>query len=74
MHKGDKVKLIIEWIRKKPIVAFFVITFAITWGLGFSYIAVLKHKVELLAFLASIATCGPALAGILVMTVGNRQL
>jgi hypothetical protein len=26
------VKLIIEWIRKKPIVAFFVITFAITWG------------------------------------------
>lgn len=67
------MKLIIEWIRKKPIVAFFVITFAITWGLGFSYIAVLKHNVELLIFLASIATCGPALAGILVTTVENRE-
>ena len=73
MRKGDKVKLIIEWIRKKPIVTFFVITFAITWGLGFSYIAVLKHNVELLIFPASIATCGPALAGILVTTVGNRE-
>jgi membrane protease YdiL (CAAX protease family) len=67
------VKQIVEWIRSNPIVAFFVITFAITWGLGFSYIAVLKHNVELLIFLASIATCGPALAGILVTTVGNRE-
>ena len=73
MHKVDKVKLIIEWIRKKPIVAFFVITFAITWGVGFSYIAVLQHDMYQLAFLASIATCGPALAGILVTTVGNRE-
>jgi len=73
VYKGDKVKLIIEWIRKKPIAAFFVITFAITWGLGFSYIAVLQHDMYQLAFLASIATCGPALAGILVTTVGNRE-
>jgi membrane protease YdiL (CAAX protease family) len=67
------VKPIIEWIRSYPIVAFFVTTFAITWGLGFSYIAVLKHNVELLIFLASIATCGPALAGILVTSAGNRE-
>jgi membrane protease YdiL (CAAX protease family) len=67
------VKRIAEWIRSNPIAAFYVITFAITWGLGFSYIAVLKHNIELLIFLASIATCGPALAGILVSTVGNRE-
>jgi membrane protease YdiL (CAAX protease family) len=67
------VKPIIEWIRSYPIVAFFATTFAITWGLGFSYIAVLKHNVELLIFLASIATCGPALAGILVTSAGNRE-
>lgn len=67
------MKLIIEWIRKKPIAAFFVITFVITWGLGFSYIAVLQRGRYQLAFLVSIATCGPALAGILVTTVGNRE-
>lgn len=67
------MKRIVEWIRRNPIVAFFVITFAITWGLGFSYIAVLKHNLELFIFLASIATCGPALAGILVTTIGNRE-
>ena len=67
------MKRTIEWIRSYPIVAFFIITFTITWGLGFSYIAVLKHNEELLAFLASVATCGPALAGMLVTTVGNRE-
>jgi membrane protease YdiL (CAAX protease family) len=71
--KADKVKFIIEWIRKKPIVAFFVITFVITWGLGFSYIAVLQHDMYQLAILASIATCGPAFAGILVTAAGNRE-
>jgi len=67
------VKLIIEWIQKKPIAAFFVITFAITWGLGFSYIAVLENGIYQLSLLVSIATCGPALAGILVTAVGNRK-
>jgi len=67
------VKLIIKWIRNKPIAAFFVITFAITWGLGFSYIAVLQDGIYQLSLLVSIATCGPALAGILVTTVGNRK-
>jgi membrane protease YdiL (CAAX protease family) len=67
------VKLIIEWIRNKPIAAFFIITFAITWGLGFSYISVLRHGMYQLSLLMSIATCGPALAGILVTAVGNRE-
>jgi membrane protease YdiL (CAAX protease family) len=73
VYKGDEVKLIMEWIGKKPVVAFFVITFGITWGLGFSYIAVLQHDMYPLALLASIATCGPALAGMLVTTVEDRE-
>ena len=31
---------IASWIKRHQIVAFFIITFAITWGLGFSYAAV----------------------------------
>ncbi len=62
-----------DWIKRHQIAAFFIITFAITWGLGFSYIAVLQHGMYQLAPLFSIATCGPALAGILVATVGNRE-
>ena len=67
------MKIATEWIRKKPILSFFIITFAITWRLGFSYIAVLKHGQFLLISLASIATCGPALAGIAVTSVCNRE-
>ena len=67
------MKLIINWIRKKPLAAFFAIAFAITWRLGFSYIAVLQHGKYLLAFLVAIATCGPALAGILVTTIGQQH-
>ena len=67
------MKFIIEWIRKKPIAAFFIFTFAITWGLGFSYKAVLQDGMYQPSLLVSIATCGPALAGILVITVGNRK-
>ena len=51
-----------DWIRRHPITAFFAITFAITWGFGFSYPAVFKGEF-LLAPLAFLATCGPALAG-----------
>lgn len=60
------------WICRHPLIAFYVITFAITWGLGFSYIAVLKHDRTFFIFFASIATCGPALAGILVTTIENQ--
>ena len=67
------MKFLIEWIRKKPIAAFYVITFAITWGLGFSYVAVMRRGMYLLYILASIATCGPALAGILVTSVGDLE-
>jgi membrane protease YdiL (CAAX protease family) len=66
------MKLITHWVRRYPIVAFYIITFAITWGLGYSYIGVLKHHIDLLAFLGSIATCGPALAGMIITSIENQ--
>ncbi len=61
-----------HWIKSHQVTAFFILTFAITWGLGFSYIATYKG-VFLLAPLAFVATCGPALAGIIITTVINTQ-
>ena len=61
-----------DWIKRHQIIAFFVITFTITWGLGFSYNAVYKGKF-LLAPLAFVATCGPALAGIIISAICNTQ-
>jgi membrane protease YdiL (CAAX protease family) len=62
-----------DWTRHHQVAAFFVITFAITWGLGFSYDAVINKGADLLAPLVFIATCGPALAGIIVSTICNNQ-
>jgi membrane protease YdiL (CAAX protease family) len=62
-----------EWIRRHQIAAFFIITFAITWGLGFSYDAVVNQGNLVLVPLAFLATCGPALAGIIVTAVSNTQ-
>ena len=62
-----------HWIQERPVVSFFLITFAITWGLGFSYIAVIQKEAYYLAPLVSIATCGPALAGIIITAVSNGQ-
>jgi membrane protease YdiL (CAAX protease family) len=64
---------LIAWIRRHQVVAFFVITFAITWGLGFSWGAIIKRQRFLLLPLAFVATCGPGLAGILVSAVTNTQ-
>ena len=62
-----------DWIKQHQIVAFFAITFVITWGLGFSYDAVMNKGNFLLAPLTFVATCGPALAGIIVTSVSNTQ-
>ncbi len=67
------MKKITDWIKRHQIIAFFAITFGITWGLGFSYAAVMKKGIFLLAPLAFIATCGPALAGIIISAVCNTQ-
>ncbi len=60
-------------IRRHQIIAFFALTFAITWGLGFSYDAVMRKGNFLLAPLVFVATCGPALAGIIIAAVCNTQ-
>jgi membrane protease YdiL (CAAX protease family) len=62
-----------EWIENHQVVAFFMIAFAITWGLGFSYDAVQNKGIYLLAPLVFVATCGPALAGIIITAVSNHQ-
>jgi membrane protease YdiL (CAAX protease family) len=62
-----------NWIKGHQVTAFFVITFAISWGLGFTLDPVLKKGVFLLAPLAFIALCGPALAGIIISAVCNNQ-
>ncbi len=64
---------ITDWIKNHQVAAFFIITFAITWGLGFSYGAVLKKANTCLFPLVVIATCGPALAGIIITAVTNTQ-
>jgi membrane protease YdiL (CAAX protease family) len=61
-----------DWIRRHQVVAFFILTFAITWGLGFSYSAPYTGQF-LLVPLSFVATCGPALAGIIVSAVTNTK-
>jgi len=67
------MKKLIEWIRHHQVVAFYILTYAITWGLGFSYGGFYKQGQVLLVPLVSIATCGPALAGIIITAVTNTQ-
>jgi len=62
-----------NWIKQHQVVAFFTTTFAITWGLGLSYDAVMNRGNFLLAPLVFVATCGPALAGIIVAAVSNTE-
>ena len=61
-----------DYFKQHQLAAFFILTFAITWGLGFSYSAFYKGQF-LLAPLAFLATCGPALAGIIISAVSNTQ-
>jgi len=67
------MKKIIAWIKRHQVVTFFIIAFAITWGLGFSYGAVMKKGQFLLAPLVFTAICGPALAGIIITALTNTQ-
>ncbi len=62
-----------DWIRRHQVVAFFVITFAISWGLAFSWGAVLQREQFLLLPVAFVAVCGPGLAGIIVSAVTNTR-
>lgn len=65
------MKHLVNWIAAHQVIAFFILTFAITWGLGFSYSEVMHKGNYLLAPLVMVATCGPALAGIIVTAISN---
>jgi len=62
-----------NWIRRHQVAAFFIITFAIMLGLGFSWNAVLNQDQGLLLPLAFVSACGPGLAGIIVSAISNTQ-
>jgi membrane protease YdiL (CAAX protease family) len=62
-----------NWIICHQLISFFVITFAITWGLGFSYGGYQLQGKTWMFPLVAIATCGPALAGIIISAVANTQ-
>lgn len=71
--KRNTMKKLIQWIKSHQIIAFFIITFAITWGLGFSYSAVLNKGMVFLFPVMAVATCGPGLAGIIVTAITDTQ-
>lgn len=64
---------LIDWIKSHQVTAFFIITFAISWGLGFTWDAVLNRNQGLLLPLAFVSVCGPGLAGIIISAVNNTQ-
>jgi len=64
---------ITNWIKHHQVVAFFIIAFIISWGLAFSWNAVLNRDQGLLLPLAFVAACGPGLSGIIVSAVINTQ-
>jgi membrane protease YdiL (CAAX protease family) len=64
---------ITKWIKQHQVAAFYILAFAITWGLGFSYGAVVKRSQHRLSPLVSLASCGPALAGMIIATVINTK-
>ena len=63
----------VAWINRHQVAAFFIITFAITWGLGFSWNAIINRQQFLWLPLAFVATCGPGIAGILISAVTNTE-
>lgn len=64
---------ITNWIKHHQVAAFFMITFAISWGLGFSWSAILQRDQALWLPLAFITACGPGLAGIIISAVTNTK-
>jgi CAAX protease family protein len=71
--KRNIMQKLINWIKRHQVIAFFVIAFAISWGLAFSWNAVLNRDQGLLLPLAFVAVCGPGLAGIIVSAVINDK-
>ena len=62
-----------QCIKQHQVLAFFIITFVISWGLGYTWMLVINKGMYLLAPLTTIAMIGPALAGILISRIINIQ-
>ena len=66
------MKKLTNWVKDHQVISFFVLAFLITWGLGFSYGAVVRQGKFLMAPLLFAATCGPALAGIIITVITGK--
>jgi membrane protease YdiL (CAAX protease family) len=62
-----------NWIKQHQIVAFYAITFTISWGLWIPFAGALAGGADFLLPLLVIATCGPALAAIIVAGISNTE-
>jgi len=61
-----------NWIEHNQLKTFFILTFSITWGLGFSFSSVYRGQFIFMP-LTAIALCGPALAGIIITMITNTR-
>ncbi len=67
------MKKIACWIRTHQLAAFFILTFAMSWGLWFAPGAAVQGGNFLLAPLSFVYACSPALAGIIISAVANQE-
>src|SRR5512136_2374270 len=64
LQGGDRINLIAVWIRRKPVVAFYIICYAISWTLWLPAILTRAQLAELMVAAGVIG--GPSLACLLV--------
>jgi len=62
-----------NWIKDHQVAAFFIIAFAITWGVGAPYDALLNDGQYLWLPVIFLAFTGPGLAGIIISAITNTQ-
>ena len=67
------MKTLASWIRTHQIATFFILTFVMSWGLWFAPGAASQQGNILLAPLAFVYACSPALAGIIISAVSNTE-
>jgi membrane protease YdiL (CAAX protease family) len=64
---------IANWVKDHQVVAFYILTFSISWGLSISYDVCVRRGQYLLLPIAFVAICGPGLEGIIISAVINSQ-
>lgn len=67
------MKKLREWVNCHQVTAFYILTFAISWGLAFAYDGVENHDQFFLLPLLFVAICGPGLAGITISAINNTR-